>query len=143
MKTEFIQFLRTKIGQHVEGNAAPFSNWLNGKIHSVAETGEVEMGFTVRAEMLNPFAVAHGGALSAMMDEAMGMQLFIKSADDEAYLALNLTVDFMKSAKLGEELISSVEVVRKGRRTATLRCQLRNAKGELIAQASSNFLTIS
>jgi len=143
MKTEFIAFLRTQIGKHVEGNAAPFSNWLNGKIHSVSETGDVQMGFIVREEMLNPFQVAHGGALSAMMDEAMGMQLFIKSAEDEAYLALNLTVDFMKSARVGEELVSIVEVVRKGKRTATLRCQLVNAKGDIVAQASSNFLTIS
>ena len=141
MKTEFITFLKTQIGRHVEGNAAPFSNWLNGKILAVNEQGDIEMAFIIREEMLNPFQVAHGGALSAMLDELMGMQLFIKS-DEESYLALNLTVDFLKSTREGEILTGKPVVVRKGRRTATLTCQLHNQKGDVVAQASSNFLAI-
>jgi uncharacterized protein (TIGR00369 family) len=141
MKTEFIAFLKTQIGRHVEGNAAPFSNWLNGKILAVNEQGDIEMAFIIREEMLNPFQVAHGGALSAILDELMGMQLFIKSGE-ESYLALNLAVDFLKSCRAGEILTGTPVVVRKGRRTATLTCQLKNEKGDVVAQASSNFLAV-
>lgn len=141
MKTEFIAFLKTQIGRHVEGNAAPFSNWLNGKILAVNEQGDMEMAFIIREEMLNPFQVAHGGALSAILDELMGMQLFIKSGE-ESYLALNLAVDFLKSCRVGEVLTGAPVVVRKGRRTATLTCQLKNEKGDVVAQASSNFLAV-
>lgn len=141
MKTEFIAFLKTQIGRHVEGNAAPFSNWLNGKILAINEQGDIQMAFIIREEMLNPFQVAHGGALSAMLDELMGMQLFIKSGE-ESYLALNLAVDFLKSCRAGEILTGTPIVVRKGRRTATLTCQLLNEKGDVVAQASSNFLAV-
>lgn len=142
MKLAFIDFLKSEIGNHVEGKAAPFSNWLNGRIISVADNGDIEMAFTVRGEMLNPFQVVHGGALSAMLDELMGMQLFVKSEEDESFLALNLTVDFMKSAREGEILTGKPILVRKGRRTATMTCQLFNAKGDIVAQASSNFLAM-
>jgi acyl-coenzyme A thioesterase 13 len=142
MKLEFIEFLKAEIGNHVEGKAAPFSNWLNGKIIAVADNGDIEMAFTVRSEMLNPFQVIHGGAISAILDELMGMQLFIKSSEEESFLALNLAVDFMKSAREGEILTGKPMIVRKGKRTATMTCQLFNAKGDIVAQASSNFLAV-
>lgn len=142
MRTEVIQFLKQQLGQHVEGQASGFSQWLNGKLLHISDAGDLEMSFEVRPEMLNPFQVLHGGMVSAILDEAMGMQLYIKSSDAEAFLALNLSVDFMKACRVGEVLTARPLVVRKGKRTATLTCQLTNSKGDLVAQASSNFMHV-
>ena len=142
MKTEFIAFLKEHIGQHVEGKASPFSNWLNGKIEAISDNGDLKMSFEMRTDMLNPFGLAHGGVISAILDELMGMQIFVKSTDTEQFLALNLTVDFVKSVQPGEIIYGAPIIIKKGRRVATATCQLVNAKGIVIAQGSSNYLAI-
>jgi uncharacterized protein (TIGR00369 family) len=98
--------------------------------------------FDVREEMLNPMGTIHGGAIAAILDEAMGMQLFVKSSNDDTFFALNISVDFVKNAKLGEKLRVSTEVVRIGKNTANLKSIILNSKEEVVAHGSSNFLKI-
>lgn len=143
MKTEFVELLKKHIGSRVEGRGTGLSNWLDGKVHAVADDGTIEMEFEVREDMCNPFGVLHGGAMSAIIDEVLGLQLFAQSDETATFLALGLHVDFVKSAKLGELLVAKPQVVRIGTRVATVRCELFDAKGNLVAQGSSNFLRMS
>lgn len=142
MKTDFIAFLKENIGKHVEGKASPFSNWLNGKIVAVDDEGHMQMAFEMRPEMLNPFGLAHGGVIAAILDELMGMQLFIKTSYEDKFLALNLTVDFIKAVKPGEILYGAPVIVKQGRRVATITCQLKNEAGLVIAQGSTNYMAV-
>ena len=140
MKLEFIEYLKQHIGQHVEGQTSGFTQWLNGKIKSVSDEGDIEMEFEVRENMLNPFGVMHGGALAAILDEVLGMQLYVKSDEDAAYLSLGMNVDFVKAAKPTDTIIAKPHVIRIGRKTANVTCELRNQDGVVLAHASSNFL---
>jgi uncharacterized protein (TIGR00369 family) len=115
---------------------------LNALILDVKANGDVLLQFEVREEMLNPMGTIHGGAIAAILDEAMGMQLFVKSNDDDVFFALNISVDFVKNAKLGEKLIVSTEVVRIGKKTANLKSVILNSKNEVVAHGSSNFLKV-
>ncbi|MCH2043243.1 MAG: PaaI family thioesterase [Saprospiraceae bacterium] len=144
MKTEFIALLKEQEGKHLEGHHVDgFTKWLNGKLASISDTGDTKVEFEVRADMCNLFGIIHGGAISAIMDEIMGFQLFIKSEDTATYLAMNIVVDFVKSAKKGEILTAIPSVVRIGRKTANMSCELLNAQGVVIARSSSNFLRMT
>ncbi len=140
MKKQIYAFLKENIGLNSQVDG--FGGWLNGKLLSISEEGDIVLEFEVREEMLNPMGTIHGGALSAILDEAMGMQLFIKSSEDDAFFALNISVDFVKNAKFGDKLRVETELIRIGKNTANLRSVVFNEKGETVAHGSSNFLKI-
>ncbi|MCP4440430.1 MAG: PaaI family thioesterase [Aureispira sp.] len=143
MKTEFVNLLKQNIGKTVEGHVAGFGAWLNGRIKSVTDEGNIELDFEVREEMLNPMGTMHGGALAAIIDEILGMQLFAKSDEGATYLAINIQVDFIKAVRVGETLTAIPEVVRIGRRAANVACVLVNSKGVVISRGSSNFMKMT
>ncbi len=142
MKKDIINFFKNNIGVRTSEHVGGFGGWLDGQLASINDEGDVQIDFIVREEFLNPLGTIHGGAISAIMDEIMGMQLFLKTNQDDAYFALNISVDFVKNAKFGEKLSAKPEVVRIGRKTAVLRCTLSNENGHIIAIASSNFLKL-
>lgn len=142
MKKEVIAFFKQNLGTKASEHLQGFGAWLNATIQDVNDEGDLTLEFEVREEMLNPMGTIHGGALAAILDEAMGMQLFVKSNEDDAYFALNIAVDFVKNAKFGEKLNVQTEVVRIGRNTANLKSVIRNTKNEVVAQGSSNFLKV-
>jgi uncharacterized protein (TIGR00369 family) len=142
MRTEFLAYLQTHIGGNIRGNAQGLSNWLDGKLISVSDAGEMVLEFEVRPDMINPYGTTHGGAIAAIMDEVMGMLLYLHGEDNEAFLAINLTTDFIKSSQVGALLTARPQIIKKGRKTATANCQLFNHKNELIAQASSNYMRV-
>ncbi len=142
MKKAFLNFIKANLGNPVSEHIEGFGAWLNGRVLQVSEEGDLELEFQVREEMLNPLGTIHGGAIAAIIDEVMGMQLFLKSNDEDAYFALNIAVDFVKNAKFGETLKAVPHLVRRGRKTATLRCDIFNTQGQIIAQGSSNFLKL-
>lgn len=143
MKVEFIAFLKENIGKSTAEQIAGFGGWLNGVLKTVSDEGDIALDFTVREEMLNPMGTIHGGAMASILDEMMGMQLFIKSGENDAYFAMNIVVDFVKNAKFDEVLTAKPEVIRIGRSTANLRCTVYNQKGEIVAHGASNFLKVS
>lgn len=143
MKKEFIELMRSAVGKHVEGKASGFSKWLNGRIRSVQENGDLEMEFDVRPDMCNPFGVLHGGAASAIADEIMGLLLFVKSEETATYLSMSIHVQFIKTAKMGDTVIAVPEIVRIGKQTAVVHCALKSMDGVVVAHASSNFLRMS
>ena len=143
MKTDFIKFLKEHIGMNTNEHIAGFGGWLNGSLESVSDEGDLVLNFKVREEMLNPMGTIHGGALASILDEMMGMQLFVKSGESDAYFSMNIVLDFVKNAKFGESLTAKPELIRMGRTTANLRCTLFNEKGDIVAHGSSNFLKVS
>jgi uncharacterized protein (TIGR00369 family) len=54
------------------------------------------------------------------------------------YVAVNLNIDFLRPAKLGEKLRVISEVIRDGRTIAHAECKVYNEEGKLIAKAASN-----
>ena len=134
--------LRNNIGATMQGQIAGFGGWLNGKITKAAEDGSIEMEFTVREEMLNPMGNIHGGAIAAIIDEILGFQLFLKSAEDAAYVSMTMNVDFLRAAQVNNVITAVPQVIRIGKRTANVVCELLNADGQIIAKASSNFMRI-
>lgn len=142
MKTDYIQQIRENIGQPMSEYLPGFGAWLNGAVTAIDEEGHIQLAFTVRENMLNPMGAIHGGAVAAIIDEVLGFQIFLKSEEGAAYVSMTMNVDFLKAAKTGDIITGFPKVVRIGRRTANVRCDLRNQKGELVAQGVANFMRV-
>lgn len=142
MSKEKIAFVKAHEGQHIEGNISGLGAWLNARILSVNEkTGMLQLEFEVRPDMLNPMGSLHGGAISAILDESMGMQLFVLS-EDRAYYATSLQLDFVRAAFEGQKVVAQPELIRIGKRSANMRCLLLDQEGKVLAHGSSNYLQI-
>lgn len=95
----------------------------------------------------NAKGFAHGGLLSALADNAMGLSAGAaalaaaqaKGATPPAgAVTVSLQLDFLDSARPGEWLVFSPQVLRHGRSLAFTECHVQ-AEGRLVARASATF----
>jgi uncharacterized protein (TIGR00369 family) len=99
-------------------------------------SGAAELEFRARFEMTNGVGTIQGGVLAAMLDTAMGAALSTVLRDDETPPTLELKVSFIRPAREGV-IHGRGRVVHRGRSVAFVEGELRDARGELLATASS------
>ncbi|MES3010146.1 MAG: hydroxyphenylacetyl-CoA thioesterase PaaI [Pseudomonadota bacterium] len=91
-------------------------------------TADIEM--VVREDMLNGFAICHGGYLTLLADSAFA---FACNSYNEFTVASGLSIDFMAPAHAGDVLTArAVEVSRRGR-TGVYDVDVCNQRGERLA----------
>ncbi len=133
-----IEFLKSHIGKPIENFPSPLGNWLNGTLISVHEE-EIVISFKIRKEMTNPLGILHGGAAAAIMDDVMGASVFALNKD-YIYVTVNLTVDFLDSAKEGEIIYAKTKVIRNGKTLINVECQIQNNDGKILVKGSSSLV---
>lgn len=139
---KILAFLNQNIGKKFsEGNPNPITTWLDGVLLS-AEKGSITAEFVVRPDQLNHAGVMHGGIISTILDEMMGVTL-ITYEIEHLYVTINLYVDFLFGAKSGEKLKAVSQVYRVGKKIANVEAKLYNESGQLIAKATSNLAATS
>lgn len=132
-----LEFFKANIGKKVsEGNKIPLVKWLDGTLVG-AEEGSLTFEHEVKEEFVNPVGILHGGIATTFMDDVIGATVFALGKP-HIYVSLNLNVDFMSPAKLGEKILVSAEVIRNGENIIHLHAKIVNEKGKLIAKATSN-----
>jgi acyl-coenzyme A thioesterase 13 len=132
------QHLNRKIA---DGNPNPVSSWLDGTLIS-ASMGTITVEFEVREDQCNHAGILHGGIISTMLDEIMGMTL-ITVEIQHLYVTINLTVDFLYGAKPGEKIKVVSEVFRVGKKIANVEAKMYNAEGKILAKGTSNLAATS
>jgi uncharacterized protein (TIGR00369 family) len=139
---QVIAFLKQNLNRKiVDGNPNPISAWLDGTLKK-AELGSISVEFEVREDQCNHAGVIHGGIISTMLDELMGMTL-ITVEIDHLYVTVNLHVDFLFGAKAGEIVTVTSEVYRVGKKIANVEAKMYNADGKILAKGSSNLAATS
>jgi uncharacterized protein (TIGR00369 family) len=132
-----LNFFQQLVGQSLDHPMAPpFTQWLGGKLLRV-EQGETDMSFTVRKEMTNPAGMLHGGIHAAIMDDLVGMTVAVYGLDN-LYVSVNLSVDFIAPARVGDTVIARAKVTRAGKTIVSATAEILNEKGHLLSRASTN-----
>jgi acyl-coenzyme A thioesterase 13 len=106
---------------------------------SKVELGRIEMKIVVTEQLTNPLKGLHGGIYALIMDEAVGVA-FYTQCNGEYYTTVNLNVEHLYSAQLGEEITATGYVVRHGKKIAYTEGEIYNAAGQLICRATSNLI---
>ena len=92
--------------------------------------GRAVMAMTVRADMLNGFAICHGGFITTLADSTFA---FACNSYNQLTVAAGFVVDFLAPAYVGEELVAeALEVARAGS-TGVYDVTVRNLRGERVA----------
>lgn len=129
--------LRAITGQHFTHSPSPFMRWLHPVVLAVEE-GQLEFGYEVRAEWLNPLGNLHGGVTAAIIDDVLGATMFSLN-EDSFYTTINNTIDYFSIAKEGEQIIAVTQIIKRGKQFINAQCELWNAdKSRMIARGISN-----
>jgi len=89
----------------------------------------------------NPMGTVHGGVLCDIADAAMGVAWASNLLQGETFTTLELKINFLKpiwEARLRAE----ARVVKRGKTVGLAECDVRDAKGDLVAHATSTLMTL-
>ncbi len=85
--------------------------------------GDARFGFVVEAKHLNFNNVLHGGMLSTLADQAMGMTALRANAN-KPHATIELNVQFVGAVRLNEFVEAHCEIVRMTRAIIFMQCKL-------------------
>jgi uncharacterized protein (TIGR00369 family) len=105
-----------------------------------ADTG-VMIGVRVQRAHTNSRGFVHGGLISALADNAMGLSCGQALGDGASLVTVNLAVDFLGSAAIGQWLEVAPAVARTGS-TLCFAEALVSADGEPCARAHATFRVV-
>ncbi|RZL32027.1 MAG: hydroxyphenylacetyl-CoA thioesterase PaaI [Rubrivivax sp.] len=92
--------------------------------------GRAVVTMIVRADMLNGFAICHGGLIATLADSAFA---FACNSRNALTVASGFGIDILKPAKLDDVLTATAEETSLAGRTGLYDVTVRNQHGELIA----------
>jgi len=114
---------------------APITELLGVRPVSLGE-GEARIELTAGKHLHNAMGTVHGGIFCDLADVAMGAALATVAADGESFSTLQLQMSYFLPVVEGR-LSAHARVVRRGRGTAHLECDLEDGDGRLVARGSS------
>jgi len=111
-------------------------------IYSKKTPDAVILGLRLAEPHTNSRQIAHGGFVSAMADNAMGLSCGMKrDAGDARLITVSLGVDFIASARIGQWVAFETEVIKLGGNLCFAQCFV-TADGERIARANGTFSVV-
>ncbi len=136
MNQKIYGMFKSQEGKVIDNGPSKAANWLGAKLLRVGDS-YVTVECVVREDMTNPVGILHGGIASLMLDEVIGMGNVIMS-EEYVMSSVNLNVDFLSSAKVGERLIISSKLIRTGANLNHWEAKIEKESGKIVAKASSN-----
>ncbi len=119
----------------------PFTELLNVHLTS-AEEGVASFEYEISKQHTNTMGTLHGGLLCSIADTAMGAAFFTVLEDGESLTTLELKINYLRPVWEGK-LIATARVVKRGRTTGLVECDIMDGNDQLIARAGSTYMAIS
>lgn len=111
-------------------------------LYSRISDDQISLGTILREAHCNSRGIVHGGFISAIADNAMGLSaaqvLKAQDRDLRGLVTVNLSVDFTGMAKVGEWVATESEIVKLGGSLGFVRCRLVSG-GTVVARANATF----
>lgn len=107
-------------------------------IYSRKTEGAVVLGLVADAAHTNSRGFVHGGLISALADNAMGLSCARRLGEDASLVTVNLTLDFLGTARIGQWLEFDTIFVKSGG-TLSFAQAFVTADGEPCARANAVF----
>lgn len=106
-----------------------FSQWLGIKVKELKE-GYCEITMTVRKEMLNGFAIAHGGIAFSLADSALA---FASNTENNQAVSIEANISFIKPVHENDELTAIAEQKSFNGKIQIFDVSITNQKNEPVA----------
>lgn len=119
----------------------PLRSFLDLQLVDVAD-GRATARLEIGDAHLNPNGVVHGAVLFALADTAMGGAAMSVLDEGQFATSVDLQLRFVRPASEGE-LLTRVEVLKRGRNVIHLEGRIEGHGGRLVATASGTFTTLN
>jgi len=87
--------------------------------------------------------MAHGGLISALLDASMGVgALSMVAMNNQVVSTVEMKVNFLRAVRLGDKIIATSILVRKGKNTIVMQSEARNQDDKLVAVSSGTFFVL-
>ncbi len=104
------------------------------------EKGVAVFEVTVDESHLRTMGIAHGGLVATMLDSCLGCACWTLAPPENHVVTVQLNINYIRPAWLGETLTARADVRHAGQMTAVSRGEIRTAEGALVAAASGTFM---
>lgn len=101
----------------------------------------VIIGLHLALPHTNSRGFAHGGVVTALADNAMGLSCGLALARGLSLLTISLAVDFLGVARIGQWLSFETDFIRTGTTLSFAQCFVK-ADGTVCARANASFRTV-
>ena len=125
-------------GYKLINRGGPFIAMLGPLYYKTQEPGCSIIALRIEDKHLNIRGIAHGGMLVTLADSALGIALSMSRTPPQPMVTVNLTTDFVDSARPGDWVEAHVDIQRVGKRMAFANCYL-HVGGKRILRASGVF----
>ena len=106
------------------------------------EAGRLRVGFDGKAEFANPAGLVQGGFLAAMLDDAIGPAILVKSKGKSYATTIDLHVHYLRPVRPGPIEVEA-RVVQIGRSIAFAEGDLFDSRGRLCARATCSSMIVT
>lgn len=114
----------------------------NGLIFTINSPGDITYHMTILEKHLSSPGTAHGASVAAFMDCVLGLSaLSMALTDDNLTSTVEFKLNFLRPARLGEELIGHGKIDYKGKSLLISSGEIRLKSGELVAKGLGTFNT--
>ena len=96
----------------------------------IPEPGSAAATMRVRDDMVNGFDICHGGLVFTLADTAFA---FACNAYDNLSVAGSASIDFLRPAKRGDELVATAREDYRGNRTGFYSIEVKNQNDDVVA----------
>lgn len=100
------------------------------------EGGKLTLSMLITEELSNVHGIAHGGALSGLLDTVMGLSCMLKG---KKVVTMNLNLNFIKGPKIGTTVYATADISHIGRTSIITDAECFDEKGTLYAKANGTF----
>lgn len=110
----------------------------------IPQPGAATARFEILPSMVNGFGICHGGYLFTLADTAFA---YACNAYGQVTVAAGASIDFLRPARLGDQLVAEARECHRGRRHGIYDVTVRNQDGRAVAlfhgrsQATDRLLT--
>jgi uncharacterized protein (TIGR00369 family) len=105
------------------------------------EFGKARFSLRPQEFHYNPLGTVHGGVIATLLDSACGCAVHSVLSAGEGYTSVDLTTKYLRPVTAATGLITAEgTVLQRGSRTALASASLLDAKGKLLAYATSTCL---
>ncbi|GIP27292.1 esterase [Paenibacillus sp. J23TS9] len=106
-----------------------------------ADEHEVVIALEAKEHHTNSMGIIHGGVLTSLMDQAMGMAA-TAAKDQDSCVTTNINVHFTSAMKTGK-LIVTARVLHMAGRSLTTEARIHNSEGTLGCLATATFRVVN
>jgi uncharacterized protein (TIGR00369 family) len=138
MELDGLTFLRALLAGEIP--AAPIAALMNMHLVSV-DPGTVTFTMVPDESQYNPIGGVHGGTMCTLLDSVVGCAVQTTLPAGVGYTSVEIKVSFMKAVTKASGTLTAVgKVTKGGRRIAFAEGEVRDARGALVATATSTLL---